>query len=57
MAKAEYSEKLSLSVNCVLNLDDMILEFEENEPLTIAEALSAYDGKKVTITVVSEDAR
>ena len=57
MAKAEYSEKLSLSVNCVLNLDDMMLEFEENEPLTIAEALSAYDGKKVTITVVSEDER
>ena len=57
MAKAEYSDKLSLSDNCVLNLDDMILEFEENEPLTIVEALSAYDGKKVTITVVSEDAR
>ena len=57
MAKAEYSEKLSLSIHCVLNLDDMILEFEENEPLTIVEALSAYDGKKVTIAVISEDVR
>ena len=57
MAKAEYSEKLSLSINGVLNLDDMIFEFEENEPLSITEALRAYNGKRVTFSVVSEDAR
>lgn len=57
MAKAEYSEKLSLSLNCVLDVDSMNCEFEEIESISLQEALKDFDGKKVTISVTAENAR
>ena len=59
MAKAEYSEKMTLNLSCIIDTDvqGINCEFEEIDPITLKEALREFNGKKVTISVVSEDAR
>lgn len=53
MSKASVTTKQSLTAKGILNLggDEIMIEIEDGEVLSLAEILKDFDGKSITIAV------